>query len=196
MRKLLIPLNLLSGSVWAPVKYRFILYLLHERVCFEDFFETQKEIFQNWLKLMQFIDRSPSCPEKAPRGETVTASHACHVLYILIGSPALHGEAWCRRSAASSSCVAAQLCLYLHFIAYFCISDSRGRGEFSSYFIKPIRSHWSWLRNLAGRLEMGTFNSLFTMSKWHKHTHTHTHRVQQRYTFMSLMLRVRAIPLK
>lgn len=47
--------------------------------------------------------------------------------------------------------------LYLHFIAHFCISDGSGRGEFSSYFIKPICSYRSWLRNLAGRLEMGTF---------------------------------------
>ncbi len=47
--------------------------------------------------------------------------------------------------------------LYLHFIAHFCISDSSSRGEFSSYFIKPICSYCSWLRNLAGRLETGTF---------------------------------------
>lgn len=56
-----------------------------------------------------------------------------------------------------SLCFAAQPWLYLHFIAHFCISDSSGRGEFSSYFIKPICSYRSWLRNLAGRLEMGTF---------------------------------------
>lgn len=56
-----------------------------------------------------------------------------------------------------SVCFAAQPWLYLHFIAHFCISDSSGRGEFSSYFIKPICSYRSWLRNLAGRLEMGTF---------------------------------------
>lgn len=47
--------------------------------------------------------------------------------------------------------------MYLHFIAHFCISDSSGRGEFSSYFIKPICSYRSWLRNLAGRLATGTF---------------------------------------
>lgn len=47
-------------------------------------------------------------------------------------------------------------CIYISW-PFFCISDSSGRGEFSSYFIKPICSYRSWLRNLAGRLGMGTF---------------------------------------
>lgn len=82
---------------------------------------------------------------------------------------------WWYLSYEGLPCLCAQLWLYLHFIAYFCISNSSSWGEFSSYFIKPICSYCSWLWDLAGRLEMGTFNSLFTMSQWH--THINTHRV-------------------